>query len=376
MDLIFLFFVGSFLLTYLVIPKIIKVVKYKRLLDEPNTRSSHTNVTPTLGGVAFFCTIIIGLFFLQRWDENNVISALTTSLTVLFLVGLKDDLVAVSALAKALIQVLAICFLLSNDSLVISSLNGFLGVQELNYYFSYIFSGFCVFYLINSYNLIDGIDGLASSIGITILSIYSFVFYNTGNNFYFLFCIILISTLLAFLVYNFSEKKKIFMGDTGSMIIGFAIGFLTLKLLSLSEFSYSENLGILPENTIILIAAVLFIPFLDTLRVFLIRTLNKKSFFIADTNHIHHVFLNMGYNHKKVTGIMVMINLIFAAVIFVLSMYLNSLLLLISFAVMTIVFCLILFYLNVNSKNTPESLNKIQKSNFLNKFASSILNQF
>ena len=166
------------------------------------------------------------------------------------------------------------------------------------------------------------------------------------------------------------------MGDTGSMIIGFAIGFLTLKLLSLSEFSYSENLGILPENTIILIAAVLFIPFLDTLRVFLIRTLNKKSFFIADTNHIHHVFLNMGYNHKKVTGIMVMINLIFAAVIFILSMYLNSLLLLISFAVMTIVFCLILFYLNVNSKNTPESLKKIQKSNFLNKFASSILNLF
>lgn len=113
--------------------------------------------------------------------------------------------------------------------------------------------------------------------------------------------------------------------------------------------------------------------------MFLIRTLNKKSFFIADTNHIHHVFLNMGYSHKKVTLVMVLINLLFAGVVFILSKYISSLILLITFAVITIVFCLILFYLNVNSKKdseSVESVNRIQRSNFLNKLASSILNLF
>lgn len=370
-----LFFVGAFIITYFIIPKIIKVVKYKRLLDEPNGRSSHKTVTPTLGGVAFFCTIIISLFFLKKWDVDTIGINLTTSLTILFIVGLKDDLVAISAITKTLAQILAITFLLTNGSVAVDSLNGFLSINTLNNTFSIIFSGFCLLYIINSYNLIDGIDGLASSIGITILSIYGTVFFVLQNEFYFLLCAVLVGLLMAFLVYNFSDSNKIFMGDTGSMIIGFMIGFLSLKLSNVDPDSFQNSFGVIPENLPILISSILCIPFLDTIRVFLIRTLNKKSFFIADTNHIHHIFLKMGYTHKRITFIMVLINIFFIGIMFVLSKYLSSFFLFIAFIFISLVFCLILFYFNV-IKEEKNSGNNIGKSNFLNKLASSILNLF
>ena len=120
-----LFFAGSYLLTFLTIPKIIRLVQYKKLMDAPNSRSSHLKITPTLGGVSFFYTLVLALFFLKDWDVNDESIYLIPGLTILFIIGLKDDLVVLSPISKLLAQLAAIIFVLSNDSFIIHSLNGF-----------------------------------------------------------------------------------------------------------------------------------------------------------------------------------------------------------------------------------------------------------
>lgn len=348
--LLSIFLLGSFLVTYFIIPKIIKVVFYKKLLDEPNKRSSHTKVTPTLGGVAFFITIILSFFFLKKWDADQISLNLMVALTVLFIIGLKDDLVAISATTKAVAQVLAITFLVYDNNLLIESLGGFLGITQLNYGAYLFFVYFSIFFIINSFNLIDGIDGLASSTGITIFILFAIIFYFLGQNYYFFLCMVIVGTLLAFLTYNLSEKKKIFMGDTGSMIIGFLIAVLAFKILMYQK--EIESLGVLPENLPIIITSIISIPILDTIRVFIIRTINKKSFFIADRNHVHHIFVDRGFTHKKTTLFIVIINMIITSIIYLLSMKLDSFALLLVFILVSIIFYLVVFYMSKKNESS------------------------
>ncbi|MEQ3499768.1 MraY family glycosyltransferase [Tenacibaculum sp. SSH1-16] len=370
LGLLSVFLLGAFLATYFIIPKIIKVVFYKKLLDEPNKRSSHTKVTPTLGGVAFFITLILSFFFLKKWDEETISLSLMVSLTVLFIIGLKDDLVALSATTKSIAQLLAITFLVYDNNLLIESLGGFLGITQLNYWACLFFIYFSTFFIINSFNLIDGIDGLASSIGITIFTFFAVIFYFLGQNYYLFLCVVLVGTLLAFLTYNLSEKKKIFMGDTGSMIIGFLIAVLAFKILTHQK--EIEVIGVLPENLPIILTSIISIPILDTIRVFIIRTVNKRSFFIADRNHVHHIFVDRGFTHKKATLFIVIINMIITSLVYLLSTRLNSFFLLLFFIFLSIIFYLAIFYLL--KKNESKELKK--NSNLLYRVADSILSIF
>ncbi|WP_422089404.1 glycosyltransferase family 4 protein [Tenacibaculum ovolyticum] len=336
------FLISSFLVTYYIIPKIIKVVSYKKLLDEPNSRSSHKKITPTLGGVAFFITIMIAFFFLKEWDDKHFSLSLMVALTVLFIIGLKDDLVAVSAETKAIAQILAITFLVYDNNLLTDSLDGFLGIWEVNYWMYLLFIYFAVFFIINSFNLIDGVDGLASSIGIMIFALFAIGFYFLKEHYFLLLCIVIIGTLSAFLSYNLSEKRKIFMGDTGSMIIGFLIGVLALKILTFS--SDIEVVNISSENLVIVLISIISIPILDTIRVFVVRTLNKRSFFIADRNHVHHIFIDKGLSHRRASFFIVLVNLIIIATVYTLSSILSSFYLLLVLILLSITFYLFLFY--------------------------------
>ena len=220
---------GAFLLTYLTIPKIINVVEYRRLTDDPNGRSSHALRTPTLGGVSFFYTLIFALFFIRGRDGFDEAMYIIPGLTILFIVGLKDDLVVISPGAKLIAQVFAVAFILVNPSFTIDSLNGFLNINEIPYYLYLVIAGFMMLTIINSYNLIDGIDGLASVVGMVIMVIYTTIFYLSEEYFFALLAITMNASLMAFLGFNLSSDKKIFMGDTGSLMVGFVISILTLK---------------------------------------------------------------------------------------------------------------------------------------------------
>lgn len=314
-----LFFLGAYVLTYFTIPKIIGIVEYKSLMDNPNQRSSHSKRTPTLGGIAFFYTLVFALFFLRSWAQFGEAIYLMPGLTILLIVGLKDDLVVLSPYTKLVAQLVAILFIIVNPSFEIQSLNGFLGIHEIPIYAYYVIAAFMMITVINAYNLIDGIDGLAAAVGIVILMIYTAIFYVTKEYFYALLCLTLNGSLIAFLSFNLSSSKKIFMGDTGSLMVGFIISILTLKFLALSPETY-DSLPFLLENIPLIAIAILIVPLFDTARVFTIRIANKRGPFSPDRNHTHHILVDyLKLSHKQASFILAGFNLLFVVLFIVLG---------------------------------------------------------
>ncbi|WP_179021413.1 glycosyltransferase family 4 protein [Winogradskyella forsetii] len=311
------FFV-SFILVSFLIPKISWVVKSRDLIDHPDQRSSHKSSTPTMAGVSFFLVLIFMLNVINAWDTDEIGINLIAAAALMFAIGLKDDLVVSTPRAKVIGEIMAILIIVFCNCLQVNSLQGFLGIQEVSTLLSTGIIVLMILTIVNAYNMIDGIDGLASGIGIVIFGVYGFLFYVAGEYFYFLLCLGLIGILLAYLRYNLSLTKKIFMGDTGSLIIGFCIGFLSLKFLAMdtsqmSEYTYKN------ENKFIIIAAVFFIPLLDTLRVIGVRLINKKSPFKPDNNHIHHILINLGLTHFKASMFLCLLNLLIAITLIILS---------------------------------------------------------
>ena len=288
-------------------------------MDDPNHRSSHKRKTPTLGGVSFFFTLIFTLFFIRSWQNFDEAIYLIPSLTILFIVGLKDDLVVLSPGSKLIAQVLATAFVIANPSFTIESLNGFLNIFEIPYYLYFVLAAFLLLTIINSYNLIDGIDGLASIVGIVIMIIYTTIFYLSKEYFFALISISANACLMAFFGFNVSSDKKIFMGDTGSLIIGFIISVLTLKFLALKPEAY-EGLPFLLENAPLIAISILIVPLFDTARVFAIRIANKKGPFSPDRNHVHHVLIDFwGLSHKQASFIIGCFNIMFVILFVILG---------------------------------------------------------
>jgi UDP-GlcNAc:undecaprenyl-phosphate GlcNAc-1-phosphate transferase len=327
MDNLFIFgllsILGSFIVVSFLIPKISWIVKSRNLIDHPDQRSSHKNSTPTMAGVAFFLTIIFMLNAIKVWDVDAIGINLIAATGLMFAIGLKDDLVLSTPRAKMGGEILAILFVLFCNCLEVQSLEGFLGIETIPVPLSYGIIILMILTIINSYNMIDGIDGLASVIGISIFALYGFIFYGAGLYFYFLLCLCLIGILLGYLRYNLSSTKKIFMGDTGSLIIGFCIGFLSLKFLSMDASLLIEH-SFKAENKFIIIGAIFFIPLFDTLRVIGVRLLNKKSPFKPDNNHIHHILIDSGLTHFKASLFLCFLNLVIAVSLILLSSNFNS----------------------------------------------------
>lgn len=322
---ILFFFVGSFVVTYLLIPKIVSIAHDKQLLVKPNKRSSHQVVTPNFGGVAFFVSFIIMFSFLSNEIINSNNNLVIPAVTVLFVVGLKDDLVNVSPRTKLIGQGFALLLILISGKLIINNLHGFLGIYEISPLIMMPLIIFFMIGLINSYNLIDGADGLAASLGLVIMGVYAYVFYNLNDTFCFLTTFIIMGSLLAFLKFNLSTdcKKKIFMGDTGSLFVGFIIVLLTLKLLSIPKIQFIGT-PLSAENLPVIIGGILFILFFDTTRVILIRFFNNKPILYPDRNHIHHILLDSGFSHLQTSIIIATLSLIITITIMQLAFLLNS----------------------------------------------------
>lgn len=358
-------FIGAFLLTYLTIPKIIGVVEYKRLMDNPNQRSSHIKKTPTLGGIAFFYCLIFALFFIRDRDVFDETMYIIPGLTTLFIVGLKDDLVVLSPGSKLIAQIFAVAFVLANESFIIESLNGFLNIYEIPYFLYLAIAGFLMLTIINSYNLIDGIDGLASVVGIVIMIIYTTIFYLSEEYFFALISITMNACLMAFFGFNISSDKKIFMGDTGSLIVGFIISVLTLKFLALKPESY-EGLPFLLENAPLIAISILIVPLFDTARVFTIRIANKKGPFSPDRNHVHHVLIDFwGLSHKQASFIIGCFNLMFVVLFIILGSKAKNLGMVIMLVSVVILLGYIFFRYNYNFSTLKQKIRLKRKMDLL-----------
>ena len=291
-------FFGVFVLSLLLIPKIRSIAIKLNLSDAPDVRSSHTTPVPTFGGVIFYVSYIFILFFAQNLDVNHVSVTLLVSISILFFTGLLDDFRNLSPRIKFLFQIIGVAILMFQPDFRIVSLHGFMGVYEIPIAVSVAGSMFFLLALINAFNLIDGIDGLSGITGIIIASFYSFVLFKLGYYFYLSISLATIGTLLAFLRFNFSIKRKIFMGDTGSLVIGLVLGLLTLKLMAVGDAAHN-SLSFNRSQLPLFLAGVLFIPTLDTIRVMLLRFTKGVSMFKPDRNHIHHILIDFGFSHRK-----------------------------------------------------------------------------
>lgn len=352
-------FLLSFSVAYFALPSVIYVVKQKNLMDSPNERSSHKEKTPTLGGISFFVSIVFTLMVFRPFDIDQVGINILSGVGVLFFVGLKDDLVGVKPSTKIIGQIIATLMLFFSTDLKITTLDGFLNITDIPYWTSVFISCAIVMAIVNSYNLIDGINGSASMVGMVIFSGFAYVFYDAEMYYYFLLSILCIGFLLAFLRYNLSNKKRVFMGDTGSMIVGFILAVLAIKFFALDTTSL-ESAIINPVNKVWVLLSIIFIPFFDTTRVFTTRIIRHGKPFKADRSHIHHVFIDyLKLSHAKASILLASINLSVFIVILCLNTYLSSLWLGVLLTSIFIILSALLFYVN-RSYHSLKSKQKVR----------------
>lgn len=343
-------FSGAFAMTFYLIPKVLWVSKEKNLMAEVVGRSAHSTETPSFGGVAFYITLIMVLALMQSLRLNYVGSHLIGAITILFMVGLKDDLVISTARVKLFGQIAAACFLVLSPEMHLTNLHGFWGIYEIPELMGLFLTTFLVIALINAYNLIDGIDGLAALVGIVISTTYALIFFITEKPYFVLISVSLGGVLSAFLRFNYSRgQRKIFMGDSGSLIVGLVLAFLSIKLLVMAPYLPMIQEGFSPSNRLLFVACILFIPVFDTLRVILLRLFKGDSPFSADKEHAHHILLDLGLSHKKAGFFLASLNILIIFTFWYFSNLLSNLWL--TFVVLTMYGAMFLMFYVLKKKS-------------------------
>ena len=333
--------ITAFILSFLIIPALRKIAIPIGLVDKPNYRKIHSNPVPLVGGIAIFFATILALTLVVPFNSELLAYKNTFfGVVILLIVGVIDDRFDLRASLKLAIQLLLAHFIFS-QGIKIESLNGFFGVYALPDWIQYFLTIIIITGVVNAFNLMDGIDGLAAGMAIVGFAIFTVLATVNGQHYAAIIFLTSIGALLAFLRYNLSHKKKIFMGDAGSLIIGFVMVVSGLHLIQNAQDS-------IHLSTITLgVISVLFVPVFDAFRVFRRRLKAGKSPFQADKTHLHHLILITGLKHKMASFFIVsMMTLI--SIIGYLSFQFAGLT--ISIAMMLFVFIIITTILQFNEK--------------------------
>jgi UDP-GlcNAc:undecaprenyl-phosphate GlcNAc-1-phosphate transferase len=320
-------------ITLIAIPSILHVARTRHLYDDlGHFRKQHDHGIPRLGGVGIFLSFTITILLLSVLNRSLPISYLLMSSIILFVMGLKDDLSGVNSSTKFLIQFIVGLILVVFGNIRLSSMYGILGIFDLPYIVSVILSILVILLIVNAFNLIDGIDGLAATIGIIANSTFATLFIYIHQYDLAVISLAMVGAIIGFIRYNITPAR-IFMGDTGALLIGLISVVMAIKLIELNKFTSGQLPGIysVPALTV----AILIIPIFDTLRVFFIRTTNGISPFVADRNHIHHRMLRLGLNHLQTTLILAGLNIFFISIVLLFNNYGNYILVILLF-----LFCL------------------------------------
>lgn len=314
MDNILLSATLAFLITFFAIPVIIQVAKDKMLFDEPDERKVHKNVIPTLGGLGIFAGFLIATLMGVPSGITSELQYFAAAATVIFFLGIKDDILILSASKKFIGQLIAAGIIIKFGGIQISNMHGLLGIYEIPHVASIVLSLFTIIVITNSFNLIDGVDGLAGSLGLITTLVFGIYFFYAGQLTFAVMALSLAGSIIAFLIYNFSPAK-IFMGDTGSLLLGLINSILVIKFINVAG-NPASNFPI--EAAPAIGFAILMIPLFDTLRVFGLRILDRRSPFSPDRNHVHHFLLDLGLSHRMVTITCVTVNIGFIVMAYLL----------------------------------------------------------
>ena len=329
----------AFLITYFSIPVIIEVAKDKKLFDEPGERKVHKDVIPTLGGLGIFAGFILATLMGVPASLSNQLQYFMAAVLVIFFLGLKDDILVLSATKKFIGQLVAAGIIIKFGGVQLNNMYGFLHINEIPHTLSIILTLFTIIVITNSFNLIDGVDGLAGSLGLLTSLVFGIYFSISGELMFAVMSLTLAGSLSAFLFYNFSPAK-IFMGDTGSLLLGLLNSIFVIKFIAMAG-NPAEKFPIASAPAIGF--AILIVPLFDTLRVFSLRIFNRRSPFSPDRNHIHHFLLDLGLSHKMISIVCISANLVFIALAYSLRSF-GTTMVIASLATAAIVFVGIIYY--------------------------------
>ncbi len=288
-------FITAFVVTLISIPPIIRLINKYNLFDVPDARKEHTSPIPTMGGIAIIAGMMTALFLWFPFGNTIAEISFFFSIAVLFGLGIMDDRKDLSAKYKFIVQA-GLAALIALSGIRITSFEGLFGIFELPLTAQYTFTMLAIVGITNAFNLIDGIDGLAGGLGFMTLVILGLFLTGSGDVNTALIAFGLAGGILAFMYFNLNPAR-IFMGDTGSLVLGFVVSVLCIRLMQVNVFSPNP---VLPYGPVFVLGIV-FIPVFDTIRVFATRIWNGKSPFVADKTHIHHLLTQQGFSHGFAT---------------------------------------------------------------------------
>lgn len=308
---IFILLIISFFGVYIAIPYIIRIALSGGFIDLPDgLRKVHGEKIPNLGGIGIFTGFLFACILFLKNTTLPYSHFLLAASFILFLTGVVDDLVGLTPYKKVLVQIVAAFIVVYFSHVQLTSFYGLFGVFNIPSLLGIPFSILTIIVITNAFNLIDGVDGLAASIGTMVCITFGVIFFMMDEVGWSRVSFALAGALLGFLKYNFSPAK-IFMGDTGAYLIGFIVSVITLKFIELNKFDGVFNPDPFVRSAPAVAIGILVIPLFDTLRVFVIRALKGGSPFSGDRNHLHHVLLRIGLNHTQITVFFILINVFF-----------------------------------------------------------------
>ena len=325
METFILAFLTAFGVTYYAIPSIIRIAREKGLTDEPGERRSHTVSTPSLGGIGIFAGLLFSVIAWTPYQLFGGLQYILCSAIVIFLIGAKDDIIPSRPGMKLVGQLFAAAILVEVAGVRIPSLYGIFGVGELPRLWSTALSVFTIIVIINAFNLIDGVNGLTGTICVIAASALGAWFYLIEHAEYTILACALIGSTVAFLKFNWTPAR-IFMGDTGSLLIGLMLSVLTIEFIEFHQGMPRDSPYYFPAAPAAAIG-FLIVPLFDTLRVFVTRVARGRSPLHPDRNHIHHLLVDLGLTHIQTTLVLGLIAILFILLAVALQDFGNLLLL-------------------------------------------------
>ncbi len=290
----------------------INIARVKHLFDEPGKRSSHSVKTPSLGGIAIFAGIAFSVIF---WTPTALFGSLQYMLcafVVIFFIGVRDDIIPMSARKKLLGELIAAGILVYKANILITGLHGFFGVYHIPGWFSPLLTIFTIIVIVNSFNLIDGINGLSGSISIIVSVSLGTWFFLVDHIEYAILAFSLAGAVFAFLRYNVTPAK-VFMGDTGALLLGMICSILIIQFIEINDKLINSRYAM--KSAPVVAIGILILPLFDTARVFAIRILQGRSPFYPDRLHIHHLLIDLGLTHMQATAILAAVSVGFIALV-------------------------------------------------------------
>jgi len=291
-------------------PVVVRVAKAKGFVVRPNKRMSHEGAIPNIGGLNICFSFMLTYLIFNPVENNHFF---LIGLFAIMVIGFIDDVLVLRPLAKLLGEGLAGIALIGFEDLRITHLHGLFGIEEIGIIPSYLISMFILLAIINAINLIDGIDGLASGLGILYCLFFAFYFSLSGETEWSYIAIEMIGVLIVFFIYNvFGKREKIFMGDSGSLLLGYLLTAFVFHFCEINAYHIvpeTMHMNAAPAVAI----CVLTVPIFDTIRVSITRIKKHKSPFEPDKNHIHHLLLRTGLNHIQTTSVLLSVSLLFIA---------------------------------------------------------------